>query len=250
MRLNTAEWGSGPPLVCLHGVTSHGRRYETMAARLPGRRVLGVDLRGHAGSGWDPPWTVAQHIEDLVETAAALEVERADWVGHSFGGLLVARLTVERPDLVSRAVLLDPALHIDPAVALERAEAMRADISFASPDDAIETRLGDGTLFTTPRSVLEREAEQHLEQGDDGRWRWRYCAPAVVAAFGEMAAPAPAWPRCPTLVVLGARSWLPVDVPILPNVTAVTVPGGHGVLWDDFEETIDAVTRFLASAGV
>ncbi len=245
MQLNAHSWGEGTPLVCLHGVTGHGRRYRALAERLHGRRVVGLDLRGHADSGWDPPWTVAQHLEDLVDTAAALGIESADWLGHSFGGLLVARLALDRPDLVSRIVLVDPALHIPPALALERAEAIRIGASFGGPGEAIDTRLADGTLFTTPRSILEREAADHLEQGADGRWRWRYSAPAVISAFGEMARPAPEWPGCPTLVLIGSRSWIHVELPGLPNVHVVALPGGHSVLWDDFEAAMTAIETFL-----
>jgi pimeloyl-ACP methyl ester carboxylesterase len=61
-----------------------------------------------------------------------------------------------------------------------------------------------------------------------------------------MASPAPAWPPCPTLVVLGERSWIPNRVPRMAHLTSVPVPGGHTVLWDDPEATGDAVARFLA----
>jgi hypothetical protein len=56
----------------------------------------------------------------------------------------------------------------------------RGDASFESQDEAIDARLGDGSLFTTPRSVLEEEADMHLVRGSDSRWRWRYSAAAAV----------------------------------------------------------------------
>jgi lipase len=248
MRLTTYELGEerGPPVVCLHGLTGHGRRFAALAGRLPGRRVLGVDLRGHGASTSLPPWGIRQHVADLVETADALGLDAAAWIGHSFGGRLVAELAAAHPERVERAVLLDPALHIPPEVALERSELSRADASFATPDEAIDARLGDGSLFTTPRSVLEEEAAQHLEQGPDGRLRWRYAAPAAITAWSEMATEQPAWPRCPTLVVTGERSWIAVRVPRLATIRHVITPGGHSVLWDDFDATADAVAAFLA----
>ena len=248
MELASYEWGdpAGEPVVCLHGVTGHGRRFEMLAERLPGRRVIGLDLRGHGHSGWEPPWGVAQHVADLADTAAALGIGRADWVGHSFGGLLTVELAHARPGLVRRTVLLDPALHIDPAVIAGRADATRQDVSFGSHAEAIEARLGDGSVFTTPRAILEREMELHLEHTEDGRYRFRYAPAAVIVAWSEMARPAPALPDCPTLVVLGARSWLEVEVEDAANVRTVTVPGGHSVLWDDFDETAAAVASFLA----
>jgi lipase len=246
--LKLRSWGppDGPAAVCLHGVTGHGGRFAALAEQLAGMRVVGVDLRGHGGSPWDPPWGIVQHLDDLLATLDALAVDRASWIGHSFGGRLVAELAAHAPERVDRAVLLDPALSIDRAVALERAELMREDTSFASPAEAIDARLSDGSLFTTPRAILEAEADVHLGRGDDGRYRWRFSPPAVIVAWSEMAAPPPPWPSCPTLVVVGAQSWITVDVPDLPQVETVTVPGGHSVLWDDFDATADAVTRFLA----
>ena len=246
--LHTASWNDpgGAPVVCVHGVTGHRGRFRELAGHLPGHRVIAVDLRGHGGSTWEAPWTTETHLADLVETADDLGLGAATWVGHSFGGRLVSALAAHSPDRVERAVLLDPAMHIDPAVATERAEGLRADLSFGSPDEAIDARLGDGTLYTTPRSTLEDEAKAHLEHGADGRFRWRFSPASVIAAWSEMASPAPPWPGCPTLVVLGARSWIANDVPRLPHISTVSVPGGHTVLWDDPVETIDAVAAFLA----
>lgn len=248
MRLAAGEWGDsqGPPVICLHGLAGHGRRYRRLAEeRLPGYRVVGVDLRGHGRSTHEPPWGVEQHVRDLVDTADALEAGTAVWVGHSFGGRLVAELAARHPALVERAVLLDPAMHLPAQVTGERAQGMCADLSFASPDEAIEARLADGSLFTTSRATLEEEAAEHLALDGDGRWRWRYAVPAAIVAWSEMTMPSPPWPACPTLVVVGERSWIPVDVPEASNVEVVTVPGGHSVLWDDFDATASAIARFL-----
>jgi lipase len=251
MRLSVTEWGdpAGSPVVCLHGVTGHGRRFRRLAEeRLPSYRVVGVDYRGHGASTWEPPWSVEQHVADLVDTAIALGIESAVWVGHSFGGKLVAELAARHPGRVERAVLLDPALHIEPPVAMERAELTRLDVSFVDADDAIEARLGDGSLFTTPRETLEEETREHLVQGDDGRFRWQYAPSAVIVAWSEMATGPPPWPQCPTLVVTGERTWIPIRVPRIGNIAHVLVPGGHSVMWDDFDATADAIVRFLGSA--
>src|SRR5215469_18639308 len=124
MLLHVHEWGDpqGEPLVCLHGVTGYAAVYQRLAEeRWSKYRVLAFDLRGHGRSGWEAPWTFATHVADLVETSAELGVLSADWVGHSFGGRLVLELAAAHPELVEKAVLLDPAIQIAPHVAADSA---------------------------------------------------------------------------------------------------------------------------------
>ena len=244
--LNAQVWGEpgAEPVVCLHGVAAHSGRFRGLAGRLPAHRVIAVDLRGHGRSTWQAPWDVETHLQDLCETADSLGAGRATWLGHSFGGRLVAHLAKRDPERVTRAILLDPAMHIEPELATERAAALR-DLSFSTPDEAIDARLGDGTLFSTPRELLEDEAAQHLDRGDEGRYRWRFSPAAAIVAWSEMATPAPPWPGCETLVVVGGQSWIPLAVPRLPHLRSLPVPGGHSVLWDDFELVAEAVADFL-----
>ena len=71
VQLNAHVWGgdSAPPVVCLHGISGHGQRFRRLAEeRLTGHRVLGLDLRGHGRSGWNPPWDIATHVSDVLET--------------------------------------------------------------------------------------------------------------------------------------------------------------------------------------
>ncbi len=257
MKLNVLEWGdeSGPPLVCLHGVTSHAPRYRRLAERLAPRfRVVAVDLRGHNRSGWEPPWDLDTHVDDVLETADALGIGEADWMGHSFGGRLVLELAARAPDRVRRLVLLDPAVWVPPPRALQLAEEMRADESFASVDQAVDARIDSGSAPLTPRETLDDEFPEQLERGDDGRLRFRYSRAAVVAAYGEMAKPPPLdRVTAPAQLVRGEETWvLPPELVATTRelyagpLEIVDVPGGHIVMWDALEETLAAVERFLA----
>jgi lipase len=260
MELNLHEWGepTAPVVVCLHGVNGHGRRYrklaeEQLAVRF---RVLAPDLRGHGSSGWEPPWTIATHAHDVLETLDAAGVRSAQWVGHSFGGRLVLELAALAPDRIERAALLDPAIQALPHVGFDFAERERADRVFESAEDAIEARLETGA--PTPREHLEEEMREHLVEQSDGRLRFRYCQSAVVSIYGELTTPPPPPEtlRVPTLLLHAGEFGLVRDEQIDAYraalgdlIEVVEVPGGHMVYWDAYERTADAVVRFLQNSG-
>lgn len=255
MLLHVHEWGdpAGPPLVCLHGVTGHGERFRRLAEeRWSHRRVLAPDLRGHGRSGWDPPWTFATQVADLAETAAALGIDEADWVGHSFGGRLVLELAAAHPALVRRAILLDPAIQLAPHVAADCAAAEMRDPVYPDRDAYLAERLDPNPQ--TPHFHVEADADQTLEPLRDGRLRRRTCQPAMTSIYGELATgpPPPETLRVPTLLLHAPDYGLVRPRQIEAYRTAlgdrlhvVPVPGMHYVMWDAFEETADAVDAFL-----
>jgi lipase len=256
MQLHLHEWGDpdAPPLICLHGISAHGRRFRRLAEERLAQhfRVLAPDLRGHGRSSWDPPWNIANHVDDVLETISAASVESAAWIGHSFGGRLVLELCVKARERVKRAVLLDPAIDLLPHVGLDFAEDAGLDESFETVDDAIDRRLATGA--PTPRAALEEEMREHLELSADARLRYRYCRPAVVTAYGELCTepPPPTVLPTPALLVHAEQFGLVREEQLQQyerelgdGLEVVAVPGGHIVYWDAFEETAAALERFL-----
>jgi lipase len=252
MSLNAYEWGdrSAPPLVCLHGVTSYGGRFEGLAEPLAARyHVLAFDLLGHGHSSWEPPWDVDAHLAAIL---AAVPDGPATWIGHSFGGRLAAELAARDSARLERLVLLDPALWVPPNVAFDLAELERQEVSYASVEEAAQVRYDTGRVLLAPHELVVESDRGHMEPGRDGRLRYRYCKSAVIAAWSVMASPPPPPAQVPTLFVLGRDSWLTVPDQIEAYrkalgdlVEVVTVPGGHTVYWDALEQTNAALADFL-----
>jgi lipase len=247
------EWGArgAPRIVCLHGVRNHGRHFAPLAAELSEYYVVALDLLGHGDSPWEPPWDIGAHLDAIVETVG---VRESVLIGHSFGGRLAFELAARAPKLVPKLVLLDPAILLPGHVALAAAENARGDKSYVSFDELIERRYDESQLHSAPRELIVEDLASHVETSDDGRVRYRYCQSAVVAAYGEMASQPPPFEdvRVPTLLVLGERSYLPYDHLLKGHRAAlgdllevVVVPGGHTVLWDALEETVEAIADFL-----
>jgi len=257
MQLHLHEWGDGeaPEIVCLHGVSAHGRRYRRLAEERLARRfhILAPDLRGHGRSGYEPPWSIATQLADVVETLDAAGAKPQAWIGHSYGARLILELCAREPERVRLAVLLDPAIQILPHVGLDFAEEAAGDHSFADADQAIAARLASGA--PTPREFLEEEAREHLEPSPDCRLRWRFCRSAVVTAYGELCSdpPPPEVLPEPSLLVNASQFGLVREEQLTQYVDrlgdrleVVEVPGGHIVYWDAYEQTADAVEAFLA----
>ena len=121
-----------------------------------------------------------------------------------------------------------------------------------SPEEAIESRLASGA--PTPREFVEEEAREHLVTSPDGRLRWRYCRSAVVTAYSELCTepPPPSVLQVPTLLVHASVFGLVREEQLAEYVDelgdrleVVAVPGGHIVYWDAYEETADAIKKFL-----
>ncbi len=251
MLLHVHEWGdpAAPVIVCLHGVTAHGQRFKQLAEERWAEqfRVVAPDLRGHGRSGWEPPWTFATHVDDLLETLMALGIEQAHWVGHSFGGRLVLELAAHLPERIRRAVLLDPAIRVLAHFAGYAADAERAEPVYDSVEAYVMSRDDAGSI-DVGRAVADMAL--HVDELPDGRVRRRTSQPAVISIYGELASePPPAESlTVPTLLLYAPAYGLVHDEHLAAyagRVEVATVPGMHTVMWSAFEETAAAVERFL-----
>ena len=249
MQLHVHSWGDpdASPVVCLHGVTAHGERFKRLAEERWAERfrIVAPDLRGHGRSGYEPPWTIATHVADVLETLDALGVGAANWVGHSFGGRLILELAAAHPERVRRAVLLDPAIQILPHIAETMAERERTEPLYDSPEDYADRRED-----SPPREFVLEDAVLHCERLPDGRLRRRSSQPAVISIYGELASapPPPDTLRAPTLLIHAPAYGLVREEQLAAyagRVETLAVPGMHMVIWDAFDEVAEAVERFL-----
>jgi 2-succinyl-6-hydroxy-2,4-cyclohexadiene-1-carboxylate synthase len=128
------EWGSGAPLVLLHGFTGAASLWEALAATLAARhRVVAVDLLGHGAS--DAPrdawrYGMPHTVADLAALLDALHLPRTAVLGYSLGGRVALGLALQHPERVSALVLesSSPGL-ADP---VERAARRAADATLAA----------------------------------------------------------------------------------------------------------------------
>lgn len=106
--------GRGQEVLHLHGLGCHGAASWAPFAVLRGRAALIADLPGHGRS--DAPQSFGYTLPEMAEVVAAvLHAEGSgprEVLAHSLGGSVAVHLAARHPALVSRLVLVEPALDV------------------------------------------------------------------------------------------------------------------------------------------
>jgi non-heme chloroperoxidase len=113
VELKVIEMGpsNAAPILLLHGLTDSSRSWSMLASDLADHYHLVIpDLRGHGES--DRPeccYTVKDFAADTIGLMDALNIPQAAIIGHSMGSLVAQQIAIDRPDRVSRLVLVGSA---------------------------------------------------------------------------------------------------------------------------------------------
>ncbi|HUX78795.1 MAG TPA: alpha/beta hydrolase [Alphaproteobacteria bacterium] len=113
INLFVQDWGSGKPVVFIHGWPLNHKCFEYQFTQLPqnGIRCIGIDLRGFGDS--DKPWGDYNYdifADDILKVLRQLNLDDVTLVGHSMGGAIAIRYLVRHSnERISKAVLVSPA---------------------------------------------------------------------------------------------------------------------------------------------
>lgn len=253
--LTTHEFGSAAeiaPVVALHGIRGHGRRWRTVhaAGADAGRLWYCPDLRGHGTSAHLPPWTLEQHVLDVLDTVDDLRLERFSLIGISFGGNVAARVAAQAPERVNALVLLDPALGLDPEYAGAQARSACHSPVFKDLDEARRTRARHWP--PVPEPVIDHETREHLRRDEHGGLRWRYEPAAVVTAYSEMTRPGIFPPESVRTLLVRARrgslvSSAYAEACAATGAMVTTIDAGHGMDIEDPAAVHGLIEEFLSA---
>jgi pimeloyl-ACP methyl ester carboxylesterase len=105
------EAGSGPCVILLHSSVAGNRQWRSTVQALQSQyHVVAINFFGY---GQSSPWSGGreQTLDDQGELVQPF-IDQADGdvalVGHSFGGAVAMTVASQRPDKVSRVILLEP----------------------------------------------------------------------------------------------------------------------------------------------
>ena len=175
MRISYQVWGSGRPIVLVHGWGVDSDQNWVQPGWVDGlrssRQVVALDVRGHGLSDkpLDPQaYTYAAMSTDVVAVLDHLDIAQADFLGYSMGAFIGAYLLGHAADRLGSVVLggIGDETDASAAVATTIAAALRAEdpSTIADPVGAAYRSFIDAN----PRSDREALAVSALTMWPDG----------------------------------------------------------------------------------
>lgn len=260
IALNLAEWNTpsleAPVLVLVHGYGSNwntwGRVVDKLAAEF---KLYAVDLRAMGRSGRYGKGSSRQTwADDIADLIPKLSNSPVYLVGHSLGGWVTAAVAAEHPELVSKAVLVEPYSGANSEV---RRQARQR------PPEQRSLRAQQIRDSATPNDLLPAVAEQYYGASEDSIRRiaqmWFQMDPALeegpisraedTEMFDDMFSSI----QCPTLMINGAvdKGGILSDeeservIGLIPNSRLLTWPKvGHSPHIARNHDFIRATKRF------
>jgi pimeloyl-ACP methyl ester carboxylesterase len=228
------------PLVLVHGLTGFRDDFREQLTALSGLgRTILYDHRGHGESGHaaDPAsYSFAQLVADLDALLGALGVAACDLLGHSMGGMVALRFTVQRPERVASLICMDTAARVPdrmPRAPFAAAGAIARSDGMATLAQLLRARAAD----EADRPAAERRLEAAWGEAFWERRHKRLTAmdpEAFNALVLELVDQPPmrqqlAAIRCPTTVIVGDQDvgFLAPSAELaaeIPGARLVTIP--------------------------
>ena len=243
LAIRCVEWGNAgaPPVVCVHGYTSSGEAFNSVARHFQDLyRFIVPDVRGHGESAWssDGAYQYADQAADVAALADMLHLDRFTLIGTSMGGIIAMTFAGSHAHRLTGLVLND--IGPDVEVGSQRITSTvgaRPD-KFATLEEAMAWRRETSPVTASRPLADQREvALGVLRQDPHGSWVWKM-DPAYVEQRVTKGPPKrpDLWPvlakiQCPALVVWGTTSDVLSEtqarrmVDTLPHGELVAVPG-------------------------
>jgi 3-oxoadipate enol-lactonase len=165
------EWGSGPPLLCLHGLGGGTHFFSELGPLLSARhRTMALDFPGAGQSRSTLPITFDGFGDIVVALARLLNVSDLTLLGHSMGTIIGLEAIRVFPRLASRFIAVGGVAEPPDSARARRAAriaAIRATGIGGLGNDAVAGNVSARTKATRP-DIRARLAEAFDRQSGDG----------------------------------------------------------------------------------
>jgi pimeloyl-ACP methyl ester carboxylesterase len=135
INLYVETYGSGRPLILLHGGLGSGEMFGPVIPALAEKRqVIAPDLQGHGRTAdIDRPIDIRLMADDIAALIDHLGLDRPDVVGYSLGGGVAMQTAAKYPEKVGRLVMASVYLRpdvVDPALRAQQGQVSAAAAEF------------------------------------------------------------------------------------------------------------------------
>lgn len=112
MKLHFRKYGEGKPLIILHGIFGISDNWVSFGKRVAGLgfEVYILDQRNHGQSPHHYAFNYYALTEDLLEFVEQQGIEDPVILGHSMGGKVAMRFTLEYPEDVGALIVVDTSM--------------------------------------------------------------------------------------------------------------------------------------------
>lgn len=176
IRMHYLEWAGpagAPALLLLHGYLAHAHWWDFVAPWLAEHyRVIAPDFGGMGDSGYRAEYSYESFHQEVTDLVEAIGIQGCVGIGHSFGGRALLYACHARPDLFSRAIVVDSRLGSpeDPVRGFD--EDWRPKKRY--PDEAtIRQRFLLRPAEPAPALALAHMASHSIRKEEAG-WTWKF----------------------------------------------------------------------------
>tara|TARA_B100000401_G_C52780922_1_gene708231 strand:+ start:530 stop:1288 length:759 start_codon:yes stop_codon:yes gene_type:complete len=108
MQLNYRKYGSGEPLLILHGLFGSSDNWQTLGKKFSEDfQVYLIDLRNHGHSPHSIDFSYELMANDINELILSEKLEKVNLLGHSMGGKVAIRLVQLFPFHIEKLIVAD-----------------------------------------------------------------------------------------------------------------------------------------------
>ena len=253
MKLNYKTFGTGEPLIIMHGLMGMLDNWQAPARLLEDDfQCILVDMRNHGHSPNSPDHNYSVMVDDIIELLDDLGLDRAIILGHSMGGKVAIKLAQDQPKRVSKLIVADIGPKFYPVHHQDVVDALRA-----VPVEKIERRTEAETYMQKYLSEpsVRQFLMKSLYRSGRGSFGWRFNLDSIernIEKVGEALEEMDFDGE--TLFIRGEKSdyildqdWSDIKL-LFPNAYLVTIDNaGHWLHAEKPKEFVRAIKNFLTN---
>lgn len=254
MKLFFRKYGSGQPLIIMHGLFGQSDNWNTLAKQFSEKNfeVFAVDLRNHGLSPWSEEWNYKAMSEDILEFINDNSLQNVILLGHSMGGKVGMQFAIDHPEKLSKLIVADIApknypLHHDGVIegllscdlsVLKTRKEVEEQLSKFIADNGTKQFLLKNLYWKTETQLawrfnLDVLSKNKNEAGRSFETKSVKCNVATLFIRGELSK------------YISDEDWKSIQV-IFPNSLLSTIPGsGHWVHAEKPKQFFEEVIKFI-----